>query len=138
MISLIIGNRGSGKTKKLIELVNNAVENSNGDVICIDKENKLKHDVNYKARLIDTDHFGISGFDSFFGFLCGICASNYDITDVFIDATLRIGSRDYDELAAFLKKVNELAKTSDVHFVFTISADKNELPAEIFSFCKII
>lgn len=138
MISLIIGNRGSGKTKKLIEIVNNAVENSNGDVICIEKENKLKHDVNYKARLIDTDHFGISGFESFFGFLCGICASNYDITDIFVDATLRIGSRDYGELAEFLKKASKLAKTSEVHIVFTISADKNDLPAEIFSFCKII
>ncbi|NLP47863.1 MAG: hypothetical protein GX345_02850 [Clostridiales bacterium] len=138
MISLIIGNRGSGKTKKLIELVNNAVENSNGNIVCIEKENKLKHDINIRARLIDTDHFAVSGFDAFFGFLCGICASDYDITDIYVDTTLRIGGRDFEQLSVFLGKVSELAKTTGVHFAFTLSADKAELPDEIFSFCKII
>lgn len=136
MISLIIGNKGSGKTKHLITLVNEAVENSKGNVVCIEKETKLTHDVNYRARLIDTDHFGIKGYEAFFGFLCGICAGDYDITDVFVDATLKIGGKDYDELAVFLKKVNELSKLSDNDFTFTVSADESELPENIYEYCK--
>jgi energy-coupling factor transporter ATP-binding protein EcfA2 len=136
LISLIIGKKGSGKTKKMIELVNKAVENSKGNVVCIEKETKLTHDVNYRARLIATDHFSISGYDSFFGFLCGICAGDYDITDIFIDATLKIGGRDYGELAGFLKKVSQLGKITDTDFTFTVSADAEELPAEIFEYSK--
>ena len=138
MIKLFIGGKGSGKTKTLIELVNQAVESSKGNVVCIEKQPKLTYDVNYRARLMDTDHYGVSGFDAFYGFLCGVCAGDHDITDILIDATLRIGSRDYNELAAFLKKVDELGKNhvTEKNFVFTISADVEELPAEIFDFCK--
>jgi energy-coupling factor transporter ATP-binding protein EcfA2 len=138
LISLIIGNKGSGKTKHLIDLVNKAVENSKGNVVCIEKETKLTHDVNYRARLIATDHFGITGYDSFFGFLCGICAGDYDITDIFIDATLKIGGKDYKELAEFLKKVSQLSKTTDNDLTFTISTEAGDLPHEIFEYCKKI
>lgn len=137
MITLILGHKGSGKTKLLIEKVNEAVETSNGNVVCIEKQPKLTYDVNYRARLMDTDHYGVSGYDSFYGFLCGVCAGDHDITDILVDATLRIGSRDYNELAAFLKKVDDLGKNhvTEKNFVFTISADAEELPAEIFDFC---
>lgn len=136
MVSLIIGNKGSGKTKKLISMVNEAVEKSNGNVVCIEKGAKLTYDVNYRARLIDTDHYDIIGFDSFYGFLSGICAGNYDVTDILIDATLKIGGRNFDELTTFLSKVNNLAEISDTHFVFTISADEAELPIAIFDICQ--
>jgi len=66
------------------------------------------------------------------GFLAGICASNHDVTNVFVDATLRIGSRDYDELAEFLKKINWLAADTKTEFTFTISCDESELPASVF------
>ena len=137
MITLILGHKGSGKTKLLIEKVNEAVETSNGNVVCIEKQPKLTYDVNYRARLMDTDHYGVSGYDAFYGFICGVCAGDHDITDILVDATLRIGSRDYNELAAFLKKVDDLGKNhvTEKNFVFTISADAEELPAEIFDFC---
>ncbi len=140
MITLILGRKGSGKTKLLIEKVNEAIETSNGNVVCIEKQPKLTYDVNYRARLMDTDHYGVSGFDAFYGFLCGVCAGDHDITDILIDATLRIGSRDYSELAVFLKKVDDLAKghVEEKNFVLTISADKEELPTEIFEFCKVL
>ena len=138
MVSLILGKKGSGKTKLLIEKVNEAIEKSNGNVVCVEKKPMLTYDVNYRARLIDTDHYAVSGYDAFYGFLCGICAGDHDITDVLVDATLRIGGRDFDELAAFLKKVDELSKShvEEKNFVFTVSADEAELPEEIFSFCK--
>ncbi len=138
MIHLILGHKGSGKTKKLIALVNEAVENSNGNVVCVEKERLLTYDVNYRARLVETDHYNVSGYGEFYGFLSGLLAGNHDITDILVDATLKIGGRDYNELAAFLKKVSELSKAENQDFTFTVSADEDELPAEIFEFCDKI
>lgn len=138
MINLILGHKGSGKTKKLIELVNGAVEKSNGNVVCVEKERLLTYDVNYRARLVETDHYGVSGYDAFYGFLCGIVAGDHDITDILVDATLRIGGRDYNDLADFLQKVANLSKISEKNFTFTVSADAEELPEKIFTFCEKI
>ncbi len=138
MISIILGHKGSGKTKTLISCVNNAIETSKGNVVCVEKETKLTYDVNYRARLIAADDYDVKGYDAFYGFLAGICAGNHDITDVLVDATLRIGGRDYNELASFLENIYELSSKNEKDFVFTISADKEELPASIFNFCKII
>ncbi len=132
MVKLIIGRKGTGKTKKLIDAVVNATEKSNGNVVCIEKGPALTYDIPHKARLVNIDNFGVSGYDALYGFLCGICAGNYDVTDIFIDATLRIGTRDYQELLAFMKKVAPLSEDSNTCIVFTISCDEEELPAEIF------
>ncbi len=138
MISLILGHKGSGKTKHLIACVNEAIETSKGNVICVEKETKLTYDVNYRARLIATDDFEIKGYNAFYGFLAGVCAGNHDITDVLVDATLRIGGRDYNELSKFLEEVYELGEAQDKKFTFTVSADKDELPASIFNYCKVL
>lgn len=138
MIYLILGNKGSGKTKRLIDLVNAAVEKSNGNVVCIEKERLLTYNVNYRARLVETDHYGISGYDAFYGFLSGIIAGDHDITDVLVDATLNIGGKDYEALACFLEKVAKLSKIAEQDFTFTVSADEAELPAKIFEFCEKI
>ena len=138
MVKLLIGEKGTGKTKKLINCVNAALDKSNGHVVCVEKETKLTYDVNYRARLIATDDYDVKGYDAFYGFLAGICAGNHDITDVLVDATLRIGGRDYNELALFLENIYELSSKNEKDFVFTISADKDELPASIFNFCKVI
>lgn len=138
MIYLILGNKGSGKTKRLIDLVNAAVEKSNGNVVCIEKERLLTYNVNYRARLVETDHYGISGYDAFYGFLSGIIAGDHDITDVLVDATLKIGGKDYEVLTCFLEKVAKLSKIAEQDFTFTISADEAELPAKIFEFCEKI
>ena len=93
MIKLIIGNKGAGKTKKLIDLVNSCVENSDGNIVCIENEPKLTYDVSSKARLLETDTYSIRGHKAFYGFLAGICAGNYDVTDILIDATFQIHDR---------------------------------------------
>ena len=85
MIKLIIGVKGTGKTKTLINLVNTAIENSKGDVVCIEKGVKLRYDVKYQARLIDTEEFFVTDAQSLYGFVAGIFASNHDVTDLFID-----------------------------------------------------
>ncbi len=138
MISLILGHKGSGKTKHLIACLNEAIESSKGNVVCVEKETKLTFDIDRRARLIATDDFEIKGYQAFYGFLAGVCAGNYDITDILVDATLRIGGRDYNELAKFLEDVYELGEAQDKKFIFTVSADKEELPVSIFNFCKVI
>ena len=138
MISLIIGNKGSGKTKRLVELVNAAVDASKGNVVCIEKGLKLTYDLTHKARLVDTDEYNISGFDTLYGFISGMCAGNYDLTEIFVDATLKIGGRNYEELADFMAKLAPLVEKSKVEIVFTISCDEAELPARIFDYANKI
>ena len=136
MIKLIIGNKGSGKTKKLVELVNSCVENSDGNVVCVEKSPKLTYDISSKARLLETETYSINGCKAFYGFLAGICAGNYDVTDVLIDATFKIVGRDYSKLPQFFDMLSELSEATDVNFYFTISCDKEDLPVEIFDFCE--
>ncbi|NCC86618.1 MAG: hypothetical protein EOM05_01955 [Clostridia bacterium] len=138
MVSLIIGHKGTGKTKHLINEVNNAVENSKGNVICIEKKPKLTYDVTSRARLVSSEAFGIHGFDAYYGFVSGICAGDNDITDILADTTLKIGGDDFAQLAEFLEKVSLLANATETRFTFTISADEAELPKEIFDFCQKI
>ena len=135
MIKLIIGKKGAGKTKRLVELVNSAAETSLGNVVCVEKGGTLTFSVSHKARLVYADDFSICGYDEYYGLLAGIKAGNNDITHIFGDATLRIGSRNYDEFAAFLKR---LSKIEDVEFTFTVSCDESELPAEIFDVAEKI
>lgn len=135
MIKLIIGNKGSGKTKKLVELVNSCVENSDGNVVCVEKSPKLTYDISSKARLLETESYSINGCKAFYGFLAGICAGNYDVTDVLIDATFKIVGRDYSKLPQFFDMLSELSEATDVNFYFTISCDKEDLPVEIFDYC---
>ena len=138
MIKLILGHKGSGKTKRMVELVNSAVESSKGNVVCVEKETKLTFDVNYRARLIATDYYEVKGYSAFYGFLAGICAGDHDITDILVDATLKIGGRDYEALANFLEKVSELSKIAEQDITFTVSCDESDLPARVFDFCKKI
>lgn len=138
MVSLIIGHKGSGKTKLLVDKVNAAIEKSNGNVICVEKETKLTYDVNYRARLVAADSFSVSGFDALYGFLSGLCAGDHDITDIFVDATFRICGRDYEALADFLAKVDALSKISGTAFTFTVSTDLENLPERMFAYCEKI
>lgn len=138
MISLILGHKGTGKTKHLIACVNEAIEQTKGNVICVEEKTMLTYDVDHRARLIAANDYKVSGYDAFYGFLAGICAGDHDITDVLVDATLKIGGRDYHALAKFLESVYNLSEEQDKHFTFTISADKEELPESIFNYCKVL
>ena len=135
MIKIIIGRKGSGKTKKLVDLVNEATEKSLGNVVCIEKGDTLTYSVTHKARLIDADQFGISGYGEYYGLLSGIKAGNNDVTHIFGDATLRIGTRDYNELITFFERIS---KIDDVEFLFTVSADKQELPENLFEIAELV
>jgi Ni2+-binding GTPase involved in maturation of urease and hydrogenase len=129
MIKLFIGAKGSGKTKTLIELVNSAAATSKGSVVCIEKGDKLIHDVTYKARLIDTDDYAIYDAEALYGFISGILASNSDITDIFVDSALKICGNDTDAFEKMLGKLEAISK--DVNLVMTSSIAVEECPAGI-------
>ena len=128
MIKLFIGSKGSGKTKTLIEMVNNATANSNGSVVCIEKGDKLTHDITYKARLIDTDDYAIKTADTLYGFIAGVLASNSDITDIFVDSGLKICG---DDVVGFEKMLGNLEIFKDVNIVITASIAVEDCPEGI-------
>lgn len=138
MVTLLIGKKGSGKTKKLISLANEAVAASTGNVVVIEKGAKLTYDVTHKARLIDTDQYNIAGYDVLFGFLSGICAGNYDVTDILIDSTFKICPEGLGGLTAFIDKIETLAKASDVKFTVLISADASDIPDDVKATCEVL
>ena len=121
MLKLIIGVKGTGKTKTLINLVNTAVENSHGDVVCIEKGTKLRYDVKYTARLIDVNEFFVSDAQALYGFVAGILASNHDVTDLFIDSALKICNNDLEAFDAFADAINALSEKIGVNVVVTSS-----------------
>ncbi|MCI1955312.1 MAG: hypothetical protein LKJ21_02925 [Oscillospiraceae bacterium] len=131
MINLIIGKKGTGKTKRLVEHANEAVRKSTGNVVVIVKGNHLTYDISHDARLIDIDSYGIQGVDAMEGFLCGICAGNYDVTDIFVDSTLKIIGREIKTLSEFLEKMNRLSALADTRITLLVSADASTLPDEI-------
>ena len=126
MIKLFIGGKGSGKTKTLIEMVNNAVTESKGNVVCIEKGDKLIHDITYKARLIDTDAYAVTDAEALYGFIAGILASNSDITDIFVDSALKIVGNDVDAFDKMLAKLDKI--TAEVNLVMTASIAVEDCP----------
>lgn len=134
MIKLITGKKGTGKTKILIDMINEAVKSTSGSLVCIEKGDTIRRSISYKVRWCDTEQFAIEGYDAFYGFLAGMLAGNYDIKEVFIDGILKIGGRDYNEFGAMLEKIDKLAEDTTV--VFTVSADEAELSENVKQFIK--
>ncbi len=126
MLKLIIGVKGTGKTKALINMVNTAVDNTHGDVVCIEKGVKLRYDIKYQARLIDTEEYYISDAQALYGFIAGIFASNHDVTDLFIDSALKICKNDVAEFDTFVTEVAKLLEKVNVNVVITASIPTEE------------
>lgn len=126
MLKLIIGVKGTGKTKQLIDMVNASLNLSQGDVVCIEKGDKLKFDVKYQCRLIDTEYYGISDANTLYGFVAGILASNHDVTDLYIDSALKICGDDIPAFDQFLGLLDVLTSRSNVNCVMICSlAEEN-------------
>ena len=121
MLKLMIGVKGTGKTKTLIEMVNNATSISQGAVVCIEKGDKLRYDVKYQARLINTDEFLITDAEALYGFVAGILASNHDVTELFIDSALKICNNDMPSFEAMLDKLADLVAKTGTNLFITSS-----------------
>ena len=128
MIHVIMGLKGSGKTKKLIESINEAVASAHGDVVCIEYGKKLTYDVTYKVRLVDSKEYGISSPEMLKGFLSGLHAGNFDITNVFIDNLYKTIGQDQAANEAFVEWVAKFAQENNMEITMTISADPAAAP----------
>lgn len=129
MIKIFAGLKGSGKTKHLIEMVNTASETSKGNVICIEKGDKLIHEITHKARLVDVDEYSIDTWKKLYGFLCGMLATNYDITDFFIDSVYKIAPEAKIEgFVTFVEMISPLLEKNGVNLVMTASTEVDHIP----------
>ena len=126
MLKLIIGVKGTGKTKALISMVNEAAEKTNGTVVCIEKGVGLRFDVKHSVRLINTNEYLVFDAEALYGFVAGILASNHDVTDLFIDGALKISNNDTAAFEAFLKEADELTSKLNVNVVITSSIPTEE------------
>jgi DNA helicase HerA-like ATPase len=127
MVKIITGSKGTGKTKKLIEMINESSKNTNGYVVCIDKGDKLRYDISTSVRLVDVVAYSIYSFESIYGLVAGLVAGNYDIKNIYVDSILKVGGSDYDALKAMFSKIDKLTK-DEVEVVFTVSDDESNLP----------
>jgi len=124
MVKIIMGQKGSGKTKQLIELVNKALDEEQGDVVCLEKGSKLKFDIPHKARLIEASEHDFNGYDFLKGFISGLYSANYDITHIFISRLLKIVGEEVDDrMEEFFQWCDRFSKREGVKFTISVSAD---------------
>lgn len=127
MVKLIMGGKGTGKTKTIIDLVNAAVTEEKGSVVCIAKGNKLTFDISHDARLVDVSDYMVKGYKGLLGFLSGIHAGNYDISQFFIDSLYKVVDNEKTEDAeAFLKELDAFSEKHSVKFTVAISEDESK------------
>ncbi len=127
MIKVNIGLKGSGKTPKLIDAVNAAIDVEKGNVVCITEGNRLMHDISNKARMVNTESFDIRSIEMFEGLLCGIIAQDYDVTHIFIDSIFKsVPAATMEELEGFVNNLESLEEKFNVSFTIMISAEESE------------
>ena len=135
MVQLIIGLKGSGKTKKLVDMVRDAVNEETGDVVCIEKERKLTFDIPYQARLIDAGVYDIGSYEFLRGLICGVHAGNYDITHFFIDNFYKlVNDRSPEALVDFLTWLDKFSEREKISFVISLSVDAASLPESVLKY----
>ena len=124
MIRVIMGKKGSGKTKQMIDMINSAVQTEHGNVVCIERGNKLTFDINYQIRLVESSQYDIDSYSSLKGFVSGLYAGNYDITHIFIDSVTKIAGGDCNvDTENFLDWLNAFSEKHNIKFTVTISDD---------------
>ena len=130
MIKLIVGSKGSGKTKTLIDLIHQATKTTNGNIVVIEKSMKLTTQIPHAARLLDVDEYQISGAEKMYGFVAGVLAGNYDITELFIDGLLKIVDHDMAAAGKVLAGIDRITGDA-IETVVTVSCNENELTDEL-------
>lgn len=138
MIKAIVGKKGSGKTKRLMEIVNRYSRESLGSIVCIEKGDVSTFRVGHDVRLVNTNDYNIDSSEKLYGLIAGLLAGNYDTETVYLDSTFRIIGREQGVLCDFLKRLKFLSETHHVDFVLTLSCDKSELPEDAVSYMSII
>lgn len=137
MLQLLIGKKGTGKTKVLISNVNDAAKSASGNVVFISNNiSQNMYDITSKVRMTDTSEFDIASWDEFLGFICGIISGNFDITNVFVDGTLKIVKNSIDGFENFLERLDAISKKFDIDFELSVSIDADSAPEYIKKYVK--
>lgn len=136
MVQLIVGKKGKGKTKQLLDKVNREIKDAQGNVVYLDKSTKHMYELNNKIRLINVADYLITNSDEFLGFICGIVSQDHDLQKMFFDSFLNISCLEGKDITAVIQKLEAISDKFLVDFVLSVSADENELPEDVRS--KII
>ena len=131
MVELIVGKKGKGKTKVLLDKVNGAVKEANGSIVYLDKSTKHMYELNNKVRLIDVSGFPIKNADEFVGFICGILSQDHDLEQIYLDSFLKVAKLEGKDVTSTLAQLESIGTQFNVTFISSMSLDKEELP-EIF------
>ena len=125
MIRVIMGKKGTGKTKQMIDMINQAVQSEHGNVVCIEKGDKLRFDINYQIRLVDSSQYDVADYAAMRGFISGLYAGNYDISHVFVDNLSKVvGSNSLPDVENFLHWLDRFSEANSVKFTVTLSMDE--------------
>ena len=131
MINILIGPKGTGKTKVFIDMVNKALETEKGNVVCVTKDDRHTFDISSKVRMVKTTEFDVKTASEFYGFICGMISQNYDITHIFIDSITKVTEATVAEFDSIIPALEKLTKDFSVDFTIAISAPKEEAGANI-------
>ena len=133
MVRLIVGNKGKGKTSYLLDTVNNAVREANGNIVYLDKSSKQMYDLNNRIRLIDVSTYPIKSSDALIGFICGLAASDHDLEQVYIDAFSKLAyiAEDLSNLEALINQLAEVGDMLNITFYVSIAAEVDQLPTSL-------
>ena len=128
MVELIVGKKGKGKTKVLLDRVNNAVKEANGSIVYLDKSTKHMYELNNKVRLIDVSSYPLKNADEFVGFICGIISQDHDLEQIYLDSFLKVSKLEDAHVTDTLEQLNKISEKYGISVVVSISLDKEELP----------
>ena len=128
MVELIVGKKGKGKTKVLLDRVNNAVKEANGSIVYLDKSTKHMYELNNKVRLIDVSSYPLKNADEFVGFICGIISQDHDLEQIYLDSFLKVSKLEDADVTYTLEQLNKISEKYGISVVVSISLDKEELP----------
>ena len=128
MVELIVGKKGKGKTKVLLDRVNNAVKEANGSIVYLDKSTKHMYELNNKVRLIDVSSYPLKNADEFVGFICGIISQDHDLEQIYLDSFLKVSKLEDADVTDTLEQLNKISEKYGISVVVSVSVDKDELP----------
>lgn len=131
MVSMIVGSKGTGKTKRMIKMANEDVENLNGNVVYIDDDKRHMYDLNHDMRFMNMEDYPIRTKEEFFGFVCGIISNNYDIQRIYIDGLLKVVDITEEEMTGYFKQFSDIAESNDLKFIFSLNKDSSSIPGEL-------
>lgn len=131
MVQLIVGNKGKGKTKQLLDKVNSEVKNISGNIVYLDKSTKHMYELNNKVRLIDVSQYMIENSDAFIGFVCGIISQDHDLQQMYFDSFLNIASLEGKDISDTIEKLDKVGEAFRVDFILSVSVDAAEIPEKI-------